>query len=133
MEFGHITPMMEPAVAAQPVFLASPKSTTASVSKKGLIKTILKRHGRDTVTKCTNNFMEAFDRMQEKDKRDDEPESISDMDVGSAAAGTASRWWQEAWPSIKQKLNSQTTQRERMFGLQAERMNAGEARLEQEA
>lgn len=84
------------------------------------------------------------------DKCDDEPELIPADDPMEPAAppqreassagrridgGVEEPWvcWKGAWSSIERKMETQTSQTERMFGLKAERMNSLEARLEQEA
>lgn len=91
--------------------------------------------GQFEPTSADENLMEVFHKMQERRSAEAGPERINDTTVevtGGPAPEQAPSWWQGVWSSIERRLHTQTSQMERMFGLQAERMNTLEARLEQE-
>lgn len=111
-----------------------------SPPRKGVINKTLKRHGSDATEAYARNLMEAFGQMQERNKAatEEEPELatqedrelIAEMDF--AEGGQSLAWRASAWGAIERKHYTQTTQIERMFGLQTQRRDSLEARLKAE-
>lgn len=134
MDFGCHAPaeqVQQPQVGQ----LERATTTSASSSCRGVIKRVPKRNGSDIDTCCTKHFTEAFDKIQETRRAEAGPEPCNGamMEVTTEPAPEQPlRWWHGAWSSIEREFDTQTSQMERMLGLQAERMNTLEARLEQE-